>query len=71
MGIAERAFVAERVVIDPTQYLDGSAMQRVDGAIRDLKLIYPETGFDALSSCIRCGSFSSADSIVATRLWTV
>ncbi len=26
MGTAERALGAERVVIDPTEYLDGSAM---------------------------------------------
>jgi quercetin dioxygenase-like cupin family protein len=52
MSANEQALGGERVVIDPTQYLDGSAMQRADGAVRDLKLIYPETGFDALSLCL-------------------
>ncbi len=52
MSAAEQALGADRVVIDPSQYLDGSAMQQADGAVRDLKLIYPETGFDALSLCL-------------------
>jgi quercetin dioxygenase-like cupin family protein len=52
MSAADSALGAERVVIGPTQYLDGSAMQRADGAVRDLKLIYPETGFDVLSLCL-------------------
>ena len=52
MSGADQALGTQRVVIDATQYLDGSAMQRADGAVRDLKLIYPETGFDALSLCL-------------------
>src|SRR5262245_12604233 len=32
--------------------LDGSAMQQTSGAVRDLKLIYPETGFDAMTLCL-------------------
>lgn len=52
MGMAERDLGLERVVIDPAQYLDGSAMQQANGSVRDLKLIYPETGFDALSLCL-------------------
>src|SRR5271165_2997304 len=52
MSAAEQALGGERVVIDPTQYLNGSAMQQAGGAVRDLKLIYPETGFDALSLCL-------------------
>jgi mannose-6-phosphate isomerase-like protein (cupin superfamily) len=41
-----------RVVIRPGEQLDGSAMQQKSGAVRDFKLIYPETGFDALSLCL-------------------
>jgi len=52
MSAAEQALGGERVVIDPTQYLDGSAMQQAGGAVRDLKLIYPETGFDVMSLCL-------------------
>ena len=42
----------QRVVIEPEQFLDGSPMQQSDGAVRDLKLIYPETGFDAKTLCL-------------------
>ena len=41
-----------RVVINPEQFLDGSPMQQASGAVRDLKLIYPETGFDAMTLCL-------------------
>jgi mannose-6-phosphate isomerase-like protein (cupin superfamily) len=41
-----------RVVIAPGERLDGSAMQQAGGAVRDLKLIYPETGFDAMTLCL-------------------
>jgi mannose-6-phosphate isomerase-like protein (cupin superfamily) len=41
-----------RVVITPAERLDGSAMQQTGGAVRDLKLIYPETGFDAMTLCL-------------------
>jgi mannose-6-phosphate isomerase-like protein (cupin superfamily) len=41
-----------RVVIAPTERRDGSAMQQAGRAVRDLKLIYPETGFDALTLCL-------------------
>jgi mannose-6-phosphate isomerase-like protein (cupin superfamily) len=41
-----------RVVIEPGERLDGSAMQQQSGAVRDFKLIYPETGFDTLSLCL-------------------
>ncbi len=41
-----------RVVIPPGERLDGSAMQQAGGAVRDLKLIYPETGFDAMTLCL-------------------
>src|SRR5262245_15431226 len=42
----------KRVVITPAERLDGSAMQQADGGVRDLKLIYPETGFDAMTLCL-------------------
>jgi mannose-6-phosphate isomerase-like protein (cupin superfamily) len=42
----------ERVVIAPSERLDGSAMQQAGGAVRDQKLIYPETGFDAMTLCL-------------------
>ncbi len=41
-----------RVVIAPDQFLDGSPMQQASGAVRDLKLIYPDTGFDAKTLCL-------------------
>ena len=41
-----------RVVIRPEERRDGSAMQQAGGAVRDLKLIYPETGFDAMTLCL-------------------
>jgi mannose-6-phosphate isomerase-like protein (cupin superfamily) len=43
---------AMRVVIAPEDRRDGSAMQQKSGAVRDLKLIYPETGFDAMTLCL-------------------
>jgi mannose-6-phosphate isomerase-like protein (cupin superfamily) len=44
--------VSQKVVITPAERLDGSAMQQSGGAVRDLKLIYPETGFDAMTLCL-------------------
>jgi quercetin dioxygenase-like cupin family protein len=41
-----------RVVITPAERLDGSAMQQAGGGVRDLKLVYPETGFDAMTLCL-------------------
>jgi mannose-6-phosphate isomerase-like protein (cupin superfamily) len=41
-----------RVVIAPAERLDGSAMQQGGAAVRDLKLVYPETGFDAMTLCL-------------------
>src|SRR5512135_2691486 len=41
-----------RVVITPAEHLDGSAMQQAGGTVRDLKLVYPETGFDAMTLCL-------------------
>jgi len=41
-----------KVVIYPEEVLEGAPMQRADRAVRDLKLIYPETGFDAMTLCL-------------------
>ncbi|QDV37538.1 cupin domain-containing protein [Tautonia plasticadhaerens] len=41
-----------RVVIRPEERLGGSAMEQAHGGVRDLKLIYPETGFDAMTLCL-------------------
>src|SRR3954464_10695472 len=48
----DRDPAGRRVVIRPEGRLDGSAMQQAGGAVRDLKLIYPETGFDAMTLCL-------------------
>jgi mannose-6-phosphate isomerase-like protein (cupin superfamily) len=52
MSSSEREHEGQRVVITPGERLDGSAMQQAGGAVRDLKLIYPETGFDAMTLCL-------------------
>src|SRR3954454_14016148 len=41
-----------RGVIAPPERLDGSAMQQAGAAVRALKLVYPETGFDAMTLCL-------------------
>jgi mannose-6-phosphate isomerase-like protein (cupin superfamily) len=41
-----------RVVIDPAERVAGSAMEQTSRAVRDLKLVYPETGFDAMTLCL-------------------
>jgi mannose-6-phosphate isomerase-like protein (cupin superfamily) len=41
-----------RVVIAPAERLGGSAMEQPEGGVRDLKLVYPETGFDAMTLCL-------------------
>lgn len=41
-----------RVVIRPREVLEGAPMQQASGGVRDLKLIYPETGFDAKTLCL-------------------
>ena len=41
-----------RVVIYPEEVLEGAPMQSADRAVRDLKLIYPETGFEAMTLCL-------------------
>ena len=52
MGESGTGCDGARVVITPEERLDGSAMQQADGGVRDLKLIYPETGFDAMTLCL-------------------
>jgi mannose-6-phosphate isomerase-like protein (cupin superfamily) len=52
MSTAGEGGVEPRVVIAPEERLEGSAMQQAGGAVRDLKLIYPETGFDAMTLCL-------------------
>jgi hypothetical protein len=42
----------ERVVIYPEEILEGAPMQQRDRSVRDLKLIYPETGFRAMTLCL-------------------
>ncbi len=44
--------MGSRIVIAPEQFLDGSPMQQDDRSVRDLKLVYPETGFDAKTLCL-------------------
>jgi quercetin dioxygenase-like cupin family protein len=41
-----------RVVIAREERLGGSAMEQTGGGVRDLKLVYPETGFDAMTLCL-------------------
>ena len=42
----------DRVVIRPKEVLEGAPMQQASGGVRDLKLIYPEIGFDAKTLCL-------------------
>jgi mannose-6-phosphate isomerase-like protein (cupin superfamily) len=48
----EPVVAGPRAVITPEERRDGSAMQQPGGVVRDLKLIYPETGFDAMTLCL-------------------
>jgi mannose-6-phosphate isomerase-like protein (cupin superfamily) len=41
-----------RVILPPGERQGGSAMEQRGGAVRDLKLVYPETGFDAMTLCL-------------------
>src|SRR5262245_9388455 len=52
METATHDETGRRVVLTPGERLDGSAMQQSSGSVRDLKLIYPETGFDAMTLCL-------------------
>ncbi|TDH34920.1 cupin domain-containing protein [Pseudohoeflea suaedae] len=40
------------VTISPEQILDGAPMQQEGGGVRDLKLVYPETGLGAQTLCM-------------------
>ena len=40
------------VTIGPDEIQDGAPMQQKDGGVRDLKLVYPETGLDASTLCM-------------------
>ena len=42
----------ERTVLKPEQILDGAPMQQLHGGVRDLKLVYPETGLNAQTLCM-------------------
>lgn len=42
----------EVVSLSPEQILDGAPMQQEHGAVRDLKLVYPETGLGAQTLCM-------------------
>lgn len=44
---------AEKVVtIRPSDIQDGAPMQQKGGGVRDLKLVYPDTGLDARTLCM-------------------
>lgn len=43
---------AKTVTIGPQEILDGAPMQQEHGGVRDLKLVYPETGLDARTLCM-------------------
>lgn len=42
----------QRTALRPEQILDGASMQQKHGGVRDLKLVYPETGLDAKTLCM-------------------
>ena len=42
----------QRTVLKPEQILDGAPMQQLHGGVRDLKLVYPETGLNAQTLCM-------------------
>lgn len=44
--------VAPRTTITPADVLDGAPMQQNHGNVRDLKLVYPDTGLDAKTMCM-------------------
>lgn len=44
--------VAPRTTITPQDILDGAPMQQANNAVRDLKLVYPDTGLDARTMCM-------------------
>ena len=44
--------VPQRTSITPKDILDGAPMQQKSGGVRDLKLVYPDTGLDAKTMCM-------------------
>lgn len=44
--------MAPKCVILPEEILDGAPMQQSGGGVRDLKLVYPETGLEARTLCL-------------------
>lgn len=44
--------VEKRTTITPKDVLDGAPMQQAHKAVRDLKLVYPDTGLDAQTLCM-------------------
>ena len=42
----------QRTVLKPEQILDGAPMQQLHVGVRDLKLVYPETGLNAQTLCM-------------------
>lgn len=45
-------FTEPRTTITPADILDGAPMQQAHKAVRDLKLVYPDTGLDARTLCM-------------------
>lgn len=45
-------FAKQRTTISVKDILDGAPMQQADKAVRDLKLVYPDTGLDARTLCM-------------------
>jgi quercetin dioxygenase-like cupin family protein len=45
-------FAPQRTTISPEDVQDGAPMQQADKAVRDLKLVYPDTGLDARTLCM-------------------
>ncbi len=45
-------FAPQRTTISPADFLDGAPMQQAHKAVRDLKLVYPDTGLDARTLCM-------------------
>lgn len=46
------AISKQKTTLRPEQVLDGAPMQQKSGAVRDLKLVYPDTGLDAQTLCM-------------------
>lgn len=50
--MTDRQPVPQRTTISRQEVLDGAPMQQTHGAVRDLKLVYPDTGLDAKTLCM-------------------